>query len=1557
MKRLWTKQLLKRIGNRFIVGLFLLVSLPLGVVAETVTSSSSVDEDSSAVIPDLMGNSGMDLDTGTTPSASFNKVTDDIQNTSDVQITPDPNQESKPDTSEEKAGSQKKNSTNKSNTADSSTKELSQATRGNITEQVKVLEWAITNSTGNTVGEDVAAISNQAHDFSFKAQVGSVILGDTIAFEIPQVQTGVSTDHWYMQPSEWVIQTFDEDEPAVKVYQYRVQTKYDTTTQKSTQEIQIEFLNDFSGLELNMVFPEMLVNFVKTAGTFPVTFGKEGKNSSVNTQNVEFKINELKLANGFSFKTNSAVSNNSVKWGIQFNGAGNLELAGDEVNYNVNGGNQNPYQGFYLDNPLRTESNWHQWGSRYTDIWSPNVNNQATSANYGGYIEDVLPPGAKVTRLSIAAYVNLPLGLTNESLTTETGGYPTTQAAFQSYVLDDQGEGPSYRGSESAAIQKPKSGTGFSLLTQNAGETETAFKTRVQSLPYQYGIYTDSSNRQTIMIHFGNMKSASEGNQQEKLSDLTDNEEYTGESFVNKDGKTVTIPKFAVIAADNTIKDQRSGYTEEHRSMLEKYFTLVYGDSNVLNGGIASYNISLDVRYAPETTGEILNTSNIYTHSALTLIRKAPETMPKRDNSTAQLKNPYGNITLTNSEVLLQKLDADHFDNNGDYIPLDGAEFKLQKQVNGTWDDITDDDGQIKTWTTGTVDYVEEGETISLHGLIRLDIATLFPGQTETAIYRFVEVNPPSGYSETDSPNWNNQAQAIVSENFEIPSRSSKGPTVTVWNKRKQATYRVEHYVQKEESSESELDPVEDFDLAEEMTITSEVGNTVTASPLMSLQTTHFYNPVYTSTYGKTSGIVTDSTVEEELVLKLYYTKDEESSFTVYKLDNAGNPMPSVGEKKVQFKLYSYDYTRAAESGVVISDCPPTAANIAAGYWSQIWDDGTLLSRTKGPGATELILETDAAGRIRDSRITGSAVGGTLALVEICNGYPGYSVVPSPTENYWVFYLKDGYLDLSGGYGEKAFQPIKYQPLGSSKTYFAIVNKLSEFTPDIYKIDENGNPMPSTDDQKVEFDIYEYDGPEDVRPDNVTSAVMDHNNPLGVASYGSSMYSKLWVKLDDDPFVTNHAGKIVKADGSPLELNPKKFYSVIEISTYDNYQLPDNQFFSKNRTNHWLINTSGLLKTGYGYVDSRPVQWLAPMYEKSAQYAVTTDGIYLQNRPLTPVPIFKVDENLNPILQSSGDQFKFQVWLFDNTTTTDNYQNIKLTEWQWKSISQNALADSFQVNGNGRIFTEDLSVEKRIGRTEVQKEQIVAIRETKGMTDYEYSDGNYWVVKLVWDVETKTNKVTSIEYFTTESDGTLKILDSTADIGTDRDSTYFTLLNGEAYLKNTRIQNMDFTFYKEDQQQNPLAGVEFALYKVKNSRGDPDPNHLNTKWDITDEPYRESISSDRDGIVGEVNFKGLVSGEYLLIETKTLDGFTLPQGYWILTVDAETKTIEIAGSTDPQPPAFRIEASTYYLPNFKKTSLPISGSTGKIVMVILGSTLLGFSLLVLVNPKKQRKTV
>lgn len=110
-------------------------------------------------------------------------------------------------------------------------------------------------------------------------------------------------------------------------------------------------------------------------------------------------------------------------------------------------------------------------------------------------------------------------------------------------------------------------------------------------------------------------------------------------------------------------------------------------------------------------------------------------------------------------------------------------------------------------------------------------------------------------------------------------------------------------------------------------------------------------------------------------------------------------------------------------------------------------------------------------------------------------------------------------------------------------------------------------------------------------------------------------------------------------------------------------------------------------------------------------------------------------------------------------------------------------------------------------------------------------------------------------------------------------------------------KTVDFEFVKKDSlSKKPMAGVEFSL--TCNHKHDEE-----CQYDGIDEASCMHSHNDKEGCIdpegctwsktvqsnenGIVKFEGLLSGEYELEEKATLDGFVLPGGTWILTVNTD----------------------------------------------------------------------
>lgn len=1217
---------------------------------------------------------------------------------------------------------------------------------------VVVKDWELfrdKNGTRESLTNDpkTNAEPNQAYNFFFDWTIASdklgrnLLPGDYFILDIPQ-NDDRTTGHWYAVAGEWsTVSTSDGTE---SVYRYRIENSADG----KTQVVRIEFLDGVDKLHINTLDSALnfqgFMNYVTKEGTQSVRFGQDTTGAALSKM-ITFNQIALNAANGFSFKFGSAGSNNSLKWGIQFNGAANLELGGDEVDYNVNGGAGSVYQGFYGDKPGRDV--WHPWGTNYTDVFAP-VGKEG-GGELGGYVEDELPAGAEMTSVTIAAYIPIPIGLTQENYTKQEVVYSSTTAAFQSFVLADYGKGPTYRGaSDNSEVQQPKAGTGFTLLTQETNETKAQFKERIQSAPYQYGVYKESSGVATVMMHYGSLKKGS--NEQEKLSELT-NEPYTGRTITNpKSGQPVQITQFAAKAADYSIK--RGYYAEEDRELLENYYSITYGDSNVIGGKATSYNISFTVRYPPDTpSGPVQNESAIFTHSALTLNRKVPEEMPKRDKGTANLQNPYGSITLNANQALLQKFDVER-DEEDAYIPINGAEFKLQFKDGANWTDIKKD-GELLLFESDGIQYYEVENGIAVektaNGLVKVDFAAL---GLSNGTYRFVETKAAAGYDEEESPNWVASEQAVISDSFVIPSTTARGPTVTVWNKKlPQAKYTVEHYVQKSEGNTAK----ENFELKQTEEKSGYLGQEVVGEPLIDLLKSYEYDESLSSSYGKITGTVTE---DGNLTVQLYYTITAEVPFTLYKEGMDGEMMPSVDssgnplvdeqgrEMKVAFDIYEWDGNWGASNPYNVGNGPKAKPEV----WTKINDEP---------------VATDALGRIRVPEITDLTK--HYAIVEV-ETYPDYVLaynyppadLTTYREVYWVVRMSTNLIFSapSWAHGTEVDKPEFELPSESNGNRYILKNRKPEIS--LFKVNEQEEPMPSTDQQKVQFDIYRWTG---------------------------------------------------------------------------------GGYFTENRA-----------------------------YNKSPWKKLTTG-------------------------------------------TTDN-------QGYFGTIGQTGLKGTEQKNFDWYI-----------------------IRETSTYNGYQQADG-YWLVSTAWNKDTQQFEIFDVKYKVGLDDNAVDGEDPGHTISDDRTSLYLT------------NKTKPLSFYKEDGNQTALGGVHFSLYKAKTgeagTNGSDDPEAADTKWDM--EHPIEKISSDNASDKGKVTFEDLTRGDYLLVETKTLPGYQLPLGYWIVTVDFYGEIETVKGRGDPLPPAFRIENGTYYLPNYQKNSLPKAGGSMRVLLLIIGVVILGSAILVSQNNKQKK---
>ena len=117
-----------------------------------------------------------------------------------------------------------------------------------------------------------------------------------------------------------------------------------------------------------------------------------------------------------------------------------------------------------------------------------------------------------------------------------------------------------------------------------------------------------------------------------------------------------------------------------------------------------------------------------------------------------------------------------------------------------------------------------------------------------------------------------------------------------------------------------------------------------------------------------------------------------------------------------------------------------------------------------------------------------------------------------------------------------------------------------------------------------------------------------------------------------------------------------------------------------------------------------------------------------------------------------------------------------------------------------------------------------------------------------------------------------------------------------------------------------------------------------------------TVRTEQTDDTGRVVFSALGSGDYILAETKTKEGYQLPVGQWLLHVDAISGTVTITARGDI-PPAFKVERTStevLMLPNYRQMTLPASGGAGTIAFTIGGIVLIGIAVILIVVLSKKK---
>lgn len=195
-------------------------------------------------------------------------------------------------------------------------------------------------------------------------------------------------------------------------------------------------------------------------------------------------------------------------------------------------------------------------------------------------------------------------------------------------------------------------------------------------------------------------------------------------------------------------------------------------------------------------------------------------------------------------------------------------------------------------------------------------------------------------------------------------------------------------------------------------------------------------------------------------------------------------------------------------------------------------------------------------------------------------------------------------------------------------------------------------------------------------------------------------------------------------------------------------------------------------------------------------------------------------------------------------------------------------------------------------------------------------------------------------------------------------------------LPNEKVSEKEFSFTKvrAEDTDSPLPGVEFALYQCTST--DEGHTHAELASDSTanegcwtpvlENGVAKRYISDADG---RVSLGALKPGDYMLVETKTAEGYRLPTGQWMLTVPEDLGEVKItakAADGAELPPAFMIEqekqdsgttTKVYKLPNRRETLLPIMGGRGTLYWTLAGGAVVALAVSLYLSFSKKRNHI
>lgn len=484
-----------------------------------------------------------------------------------------------------------------------------------------------------------------------------------------------------------------------------------------------------------------------------------------------------------------------------------------------------------------------------------------------------------------------------------------------------------------------------------------------------------------------------------------------------------------------------------------------------------------------------------------------------------------------------------------------------------------------------------------------------------------------------------------------------------------------------------------------------------------------------------------------------------------------------------------------------------------------------------------------------------------------------------------------------------------------------------------HKTDEEGGPL-----QGVVFGLY-------VCPNDTLA---QHDGHAKFVTEESVASGKCWHQIGTA--VSDENGLVDFGELQPAELPGSGSYRLVELETVYGYDLPDMQWDLE-------VTSTGITITTVPLDENEPPETV--LY--NASYTIVnneTEGAESSFYKMDADEIEYIESELEGTISYhtrplEGVSFRF----YECKNTTPGHVHEELASEQ---SAQNGCWTPVKDRGEEKLFVSETDGKVSLGKVPIGEYRI---EEVETLSGYKLPEGVQWKLTIQ---QGSSGASYMYEYKKVGSgDGPDMLIEPEGPDAIIRD-----------VLPNEKVSEKEFSFtkVKAEDTDSPLPGVEFALYQCTST--EEGHTHAELASDSTaDEgcwaPVLENGVAKRyiSGEDGRVSLGALKPGDYMLVETKTAEGYRLPTGQWMLTVPEDLSEVTItAKKTDggELPPAFMVEqeeqdagttTKVYKLPNRRETILPILGGKGILYWTLTGGALIALATVLYLSFSRKRNHI